>query len=274
MGDTKTRSGAGGLEIQGAAALTVVTRGQVGAGPVHYAERRLRGVIADIGDPVLMARAKLTMAPDPAVERRAIAQVTVDIDGEVVRAQVSAHGMTEAVDLLQARLRDKLQHRAEHRRALRRRPASPPEGEWRHGDPPTSRPPFFVRPPEEQELVRRTSYAREPLTAEEAAFDMDELDYDFHLYRDATADADALLERGEDGMYRVTLAGQGALPAAHLPTLVESTGRSAPELTVDDAVERLRSGGERFVFFSDAESGRGSVLYVRYDGHLGLVTLA
>lgn len=274
MADTRTRSGEGGVEVKGAPALTVVTRGEVGEGPVHYAERRLRAVIADIGDPVLMARAKLTMAPDPAVERRAIAQVTVDVNGEVVRAQVAAHGMAEAVDLLQARLRDKLQHRAEHRRALRRRPASTPEGEWRHGDPPTARPPFFVRPPEEQEVVRRTSYAVEPVTAEEAAFDMDQLDFEFYLYRDATADDDALLERDEDGTYRVTFARPVASAEEHASTLVEVTGRTTPELTIDDAVERLRSGGERFVFFVDAESRRGSVLYHRYDGHLGLMTLA
>jgi hypothetical protein len=103
---------------------------------------------------------------------------------------------------------------------------------------------------------------------------MDQLDYDFHLYRDVSADEDALLERGEDGTYRVTFARTVAPAEGHLATLVEATGLTAPELAVDDAVERLRSGGERFVFFTDAESGRGSVLYHRYDGHLGLTTLA
>ena len=57
------------------------------------------------------------------MERSAIAQVTVDINGEIVRVQLCAYDMREAIDLLQARLRDKLEHRAQHRHALRRRPA-------------------------------------------------------------------------------------------------------------------------------------------------------
>jgi hypothetical protein len=42
--------------------------------------------------------------------------------------------------------------------------------------------------------------------------------------------------------------------------------------TVDNAIARLNIGGERFVFFADTVTGRGTVVYRRYDGHYGLVT--
>ena len=39
-----------------------------------------------------------------------------------------------------------------------------------------------------------------------------------------------------------------------------------------EAIERLNADGERFVFFANQATGRGNVLYHRYDGHYGLIT--
>ena len=39
----------------------------------------------------------------------------------------------------------------------------------------------------------------------------------------------------------------------------------------EDAIDRLNLGGERFVFYVDAHTRQGSVLYVRDDGHYGLI---
>jgi Sigma 54 modulation/S30EA ribosomal protein C terminus len=33
----------------------------------------------------------------------------------------------------------------------------------------------------------------------------------------------------------------------------------------------LEASGQPFLFFVDAETGRGNVLYHRYDGHYGLI---
>lgn len=48
----------------------------------------------------------------------------------------------------------------------------------------------------------------------------------------------------------------------------------APLLSTDEARERLGLLGLPFLFFLDADRGRGAVLYHRYDGHYGLVTPA
>jgi hypothetical protein len=37
------------------------------------------------------------------------------------------------------------------------------------------------------------------------------------------------------------------------------------------AVERLNETDERSLFYVDAESDRGAVLYRRYDGHYGVI---
>ncbi|MER5635531.1 sigma 54 modulation/S30EA ribosomal C-terminal domain-containing protein [Kitasatospora sp. NPDC002227] len=43
-------------------------------------------------------------------------------------------------------------------------------------------------------------------------------------------------------------------------------------LAVGEAVKGLELGGWPSVFITDAATGRGNVLYHRYDGHYGLIT--
>src|SRR6478609_7326676 len=104
--------------------MTVMTRGEVPDESVAYATRRLGSLIGHIAEPVLLARVKLTQVPHRGVGRPAIAEVTVDINGEIVRAQLGANTIDEAIDLLTARLRGRLEHRASRR--LCHRPASSP----------------------------------------------------------------------------------------------------------------------------------------------------
>ena len=255
------------------ASLLIITRGDVADDAESYAHRRIGAVIRHIDEPVLFARVKLTEAPDPARDRPAIAQVTVDINGEIVRAQVAGHVMNEAVDLLDARLRDKLGHRDEYRQALRRRPPASPPGEWRHGDVPTSRPDYFDRLPDEREVVRRKTYVDEGLTPDEAAFDMEELDFDFYLFRELASGQDAVLERAEKGSYLLTRVRPEAVDAGPTAIALTVAETPVPELELKDAIERMNVDGERYVFFLNAASGRGNVIYHRFDGHYGLIAL-
>jgi hypothetical protein len=185
----------------GAVPIEVSVQGDVDHGAVDYARQRLESVIERIDEPVLFARLKLTLAADPARKRPALAQASVDVDGHMLRAHVAAHELREAADLLQRRLLDQLGQHASHRRALRRRSGVPEPGEWRHGDFAEERPDYYDRPVEERQLVRHKTFALEDLTPDEAAFDMDQLDYDFHLFRDLASDQDAVLERLAGGGY-------------------------------------------------------------------------
>jgi hypothetical protein len=260
------RAGGGPLE------MVLTTHGEVDEAEIDYAVLRLGSVIEHIGEPVLFARLKLNRAADPARDRPAIAQVALDVDGELVRTHVAAHGMREAIDLLQRRLQDRLRHRAQHRAALRSRSGLPEPGEWRHGDLPTTRPDYYDRPPEERRLIRHKAFAIDEVTPDEAAFDMDQLDYDFHLFRDLASGEDSLLERLPARSYRVTRLHRVPIEVGPKSLPLSVADHAVPELTVMEAVQRMDANGEPFVFFANATTHRGNVVYRRYDGHYGLIT--
>ncbi|HET6951365.1 MAG TPA: sigma 54 modulation/S30EA ribosomal C-terminal domain-containing protein [Acidimicrobiales bacterium] len=255
--------------------LEVVARGTEADAATSYADQKLRRVTAVVGEPVLHASVKLGTAPDPAVERPALAQATLDVNGQLVRAYVAAHTMTEAVDLLERRLRDQLEHRAERTRALRRLGATAIEpGEWRHGQLPTERPDRYDRPVEEREVLRHKTFALDELTVDEAAFDMEMLDFDFYLFRELATGGDVLLHRVPDGRYGLRRLRVSPVAAAGAVVEVDVEPELAPSLSLDEALEWLGVSGEPFVFFADHHTGRGNVIYHRYDGHYGLITPA
>jgi hypothetical protein len=146
----------------------------------------------------------------------------------------------------------------------------PGEHEWRHGEEPSHRAHHYRRPADEREIVRHKSFALVAETPDEAAFEMDVLDYDFHLFIDTRLDS-VLYRAGPTG-YRLARTAPGPVPSAAVPLTV--TPQPAPRLKVTEAVARLVLTGWPFVFFVDADSGRGGVLYHRYDGHYGLIAPA
>lgn len=257
----------------GAAPVELSAAGQISESDRAYALEKIGKVLHTISDPVLHASIRLVHAADPAREQPALARATIDVNGEPVRAHVAAPTATEAVDLLEARLRHRLEHLAEHQRALRRRGPSSPAGEWRHGDLPTHRPPYHPRPVDERKVVRHKTFTTEAATVDEAVFDLEAMDYDFFLFTELAGGDDALVDRREGGSYGLRylhgLTDETGPPAG---AAVESVPQPAPELSLDQAREHLDIGHEPWVFFKDAGSRRGHVLYRRYDGHYGLIT--
>jgi hypothetical protein len=234
--------------------IQVAARGAVSEEHLRYAEEKVRAATRAAPRPVLFSRVALTQHENPSVERPSSAKATLDVSGRLVRAHVAAPTMRETIDLLEERLRRRLEILAEQRQHARHETGLAEPGEWRHGSLPTQRPAYFLRPPEERELLRHKTYEYSALTPKEAALDLELLDYDFHLFRNADTGGDCVVHRRPDG----TLA------------LLET----APEESVEQAIERLEATGEPFVFFEDRQSGRGNVLYHRYDGHYGLITPA
>jgi ribosome-associated translation inhibitor RaiA len=255
--------------------VTTTTHGDVPADALDYALSRLGQVTKRISEPILSASVKLSVAPDPARTRPALAQASLNLDGSFVGAHVAAHEMHEAVDIVARRLADQLDHRAKRVKALRRHsPGQAEPGEWHHANLPAIRPEYFDRPPEERQLVRHKAFDADEQTAEEAIFDMDQLDYDFYLFRDLHSGDDSLVERLPGGTFRLQHVRRHTDPERTYEVFkVESDDRPAPTLTVEEAIEQLSAGGARFVFFADSYSRHGCVIYRRYDGHYGLITL-
>ncbi|MEX2252299.1 MAG: sigma 54 modulation/S30EA ribosomal C-terminal domain-containing protein [Acidimicrobiia bacterium] len=239
---------------------------------VQYAMRRIGTQIEKIAEPILFAQLRLTLVADPARARPAIAQVLIDINGDLVRGQIGAEAMPFAIDLLQERLRDRLDHRAQRRRALRRRPDISGAGEWRHGDLASARPDYFDRPIEERRLVSRKSFSIDELTPDEAVLEMEQLDYDFYLFRELASHEDAVIEPETGESYRLTRLRSATVDPGPSATRVVVSESPAPVLTIEEAIERLEAIGTRFLFFAEATTHRGHIVYHRYDGHYGLIS--
>lgn len=245
--------------------------GDVGEAAKVQARRMIVHLVVALEEPVLFARVKLAWEPDPARPRPAQAEAGLDVDGDLIRASAASRSMEEAIDLLGQRLRDQLEHRARRREHLHRSEGLARPGEWQHGDLATVRPPYFDRPAEDRQLVRHKTFAVGELTCDEAIFDMDQLDYDFYLFRDLSSGSDSMVERLDDGSFRVTRVVPSAVDLGPVAEPVELSATPPPVLGLDEAMERLGASGERHLFFADGATGRGRVLYLRYDGHYGLI---
>ena len=254
--------------------VDVTTNGQL-PGAAEYARRKIGGLGRLTHRPVLYARVKLTAHRDPAVERPVLAQANLDVDGRLVRAQVQGVTAREAIDQLEARLRQRLERVAEHWEVPRAGQAVNDPHEWRHDSQPTHRPGYFPRLADERRVIRRKSFTLAPCTVDEAAVEMDLLDYDFHLFTEkGTGFASVLYRAGPTGyrLAQVMAVSSDQLTPFELPLTISP--QPIPCLTLAQATDRIDLLGLPFLFFIDAAEGRASVLYHRYDGHYGLITPA
>jgi ribosome-associated translation inhibitor RaiA len=248
--------------------------GDAAAAITAEVRRRVGGVLAHLRQPVLSARVRVTRHTDPAAANPFTAQANVNLNGQLLRAQVAAPSPGEALSGLAVKLR-----RAAERAAARwkdrtgRRPAQAPH-EWRHTSEPTPRPSYYPRPSAERRVVRHKTFGLAACTADEAAFDMDALDYGFFLFTEIGSGQDSVLSRDGDGYRLAQLAPEPGkvTPGAITPTISEVP---AAVLTVAEAAGRLDVSGEPFLFFRQhGGEHRGRVLYRRYDGHYGLLSPA
>ena len=98
---------------------TVTVHGEPAPDVYAYARRKIGRLAKLAPGPVLQAKVTFDHAPDPAVERPALVQATLDVNGRLVLARVAARRFDEAIDLLEARLRARLAHLAGRRRDRR-----------------------------------------------------------------------------------------------------------------------------------------------------------
>jgi hypothetical protein len=246
--------------------IAVHVVGDVSADDREYAVQKLQHTQRICPGPVLFARLELRQERDPARPRPAIAKAEIDCNGRLVRAHVAASTQHEAADLLDLRLRQSIERIAHHDRDVRLRHR---DGEsWHHGDVPTRRPSYYPRPADERELVVRKSFALVAQSVDEAVADLEMLDHDFFLFRDVTNEVDCLVHRVADG-YEIHCA--GPVPDEPIAAPVRPRTEPVPTLSIEDAETLLDASDVPFVFFVDADAGRGRVLYRRYDGHYGLI---
>ena len=248
--------------------VVVTAHGHVPADQLEYAKAKVTAALERADRSVLSARVRLTVLPDPAAQRPAIAQVVADIDGHTVRVQAARPTPREAIDETEDRLRERVERLRRDWEAQRGGSARSLHGGWRTPEAP-------VPPSGEAKLVRHKSFELGRTTVEEAAFDMELLDYGFQLFVEDGTGVDSVLSRDGDGYRLDQLRPQ---PDAVTPgeVTVSVSPLPAPDLTVAEATERLGASGEPYLFFHDCSpdraADRGAVLYRRHDGDFGLIT--
>ncbi|MGW4066388.1 sigma 54 modulation/S30EA ribosomal C-terminal domain-containing protein [Nocardia grenadensis] len=122
------------------------------------------------------------------------------------------------------------------------------------------------------ELVRRKPVPVVRCHPSTAAAVMDAMDYDTHLFVDADTGEDAIVYRaGPSGLRLAHCHSVHPPPAPSGAWACTVNPRPAPPLTEAGAVARLCKYGLPFLFYTDPGTGRGRLLYRRYDTDLALV---
>jgi len=260
-----THEGGGLTKPHAICEIELLTQGAVRSADRKHATGKVRDLCELGHEPVLSAVVKLRLRESSSDSLAAIAEATLDLNGVPIRAHASGDTIMEAIDRLDERLGRRLRR---HRKRLesRRRDHEP--------EPVASHPGFTSIPSDEREVVRHKSLAMHPMTVEEAADEMDLLDHGFYLYLDADHDIDRVVYHNGDGAIHVvpTIDGEDlpgdTRPPIHPAPLVLN------HLPLLDAELLLDEGDEPFVFFAEPDTGRGQVLYRRFDGHYGLISPA
>ncbi|MFD8755388.1 sigma 54 modulation/S30EA ribosomal C-terminal domain-containing protein [Kitasatospora sp. NPDC059577] len=119
-------------------------------------------------------------------------------------------------------------------------------------------------------IVRRKEPALVWCSPEAAARTMDAMDYHIHLFTDPATETDAVVYRVGPTGYRLARTVAAGPPGRRTAPITLSP-YGAPRLSEARAVDRLVDAELPFLFFADPVSGRGRVLYRRFDGRLGLI---
>ncbi len=250
--------------------VDVTLRGEVPPEAREHAEEKIGALDRLVDVPILGARVVLRQEANPRIERGARAEGEVDLNGPVVRASVADIEPIGAVNQLTQRLERQLRRFVDRRTDQARRRVEHAPGEWRHADFSAGRPDYFPRPPEEREIVRRKTFATDPLTPIEAALEMELLDHDFYLFTGRVSGADAVVYHRDDGRLGVIGPSGIGWSGEEDGILLEESRMDGPQ-ALEDAVAEMNVLNHRFLYFTNADSGRGNVIYVRYDGHYGLI---
>jgi hypothetical protein len=236
----------------GRAGLTVEVRGGVSPQERDSAEEMVRAVQARHRRVVADARVRVSGA---VCGGPGLVQVNLRVCGAPARVQAPGPTVEAAIATAAARL-----DRQITRLSTTWQPWPWPDPERRS-----------LGMPGDGRIVREKTYRLRVARPCQAAATLHALDYDVFLYTDAETGEDAVVYRA--GPVGLALARQATMRP---PTLAGSLAltvnpRKTPVLTRDQAVRWLVDGWLPFLFFTDHDTGRGNLLYRRYDGDLGLV---
>jgi ribosome-associated translation inhibitor RaiA len=250
--------------------VDVTLRGSISSQAADMARKEVGALERVVKGPLTDARVVLTQEENPRIESPARAEGEVVLAGQAVRACVACPTMVAAVDEMAERLHDQLRRHVERLITQQRGTATLEPGQWRHATWTPPRASRSWRPPAERRMVRRKTFGLASVSIAEAAADLAALDHSFYLFHDADTGADEVLYRRDDGRLAVLEPHDAPAMAAEEGVVREVSRFSAP-IELSTAVGEMDALNHRFLYFTDASSRRGCVLYLRHDGHYGLI---
>ncbi|MFC4127328.1 sigma 54 modulation/S30EA ribosomal C-terminal domain-containing protein [Nocardia rhizosphaerae] len=199
--------------------------------------------------------ARLRIAGPPCMAGPVLIQANLMLNGHAVRVQAVTSGPGDALPLVV---------RLEQRIVALRRPWTPRPWPETGGTQVLAQ----IHP---GALTRRKDVPLVRSSPTAAAAVLDRMDYEAHLFVDAETGEDAVVHRAGPTGVRIArqLSVRPPVDTAH--GLFTVCPRVAPTLSEVDAVRRLCEHGLPHLFHIDPDSGRGRLLYRRYDGDLGSV---
>jgi ribosome-associated translation inhibitor RaiA len=250
--------------------VEVTAVGDIPRKQVEAAREQIASIARYVDQPLSAARLTLRRGPGRS-KNPYVADASVLFDGRVLAAHTAGPTPAEAADVAAERLRRQLRRVAGAEVARRNEPAeiekalSALEPERGH------RPEARLKPPEERQIVRRRTYSDHPRGTLEAIADMLDLDEEFHLFRHVRTGEDVVVYRRDDGRVGLIFPPGSTLADEGDEIVVAEPSRYSSPLTLDTARAEMDLLNHRFLYFVDAEDGRGKVLYLRHDGDYGLV---
>ncbi|MGI8909427.1 MAG: ribosome hibernation-promoting factor, HPF/YfiA family [Rubrobacteraceae bacterium] len=163
----------------------------------RYALEKVEKVRRFFDDEKSVARAEveLTHERNPSISEPDVAETTLFINGTVLKAREASPDMYASID----RMSDKLERQV---RRYRGRQIDRWQGQLKNSAPETPKP-FVVEEEEEVEdrIVRTKQFQMKPMSAGEAALQMELLDHDFYVFTSADTGDINVVYRRRDGNY-------------------------------------------------------------------------
>ena len=257
MPETPVRSVTTDIEVRAADGISSHVR--------DIARRKIQALERRAGDRDLIGHITLRRASD----HRFVADASVTFEGRVLAAHAGARSPEDAVDAVIGRLERQMRRVVDADVALRNEPRVINAAlEDLRRDPPHR--PAKLKPPEERQIVHRRTYRNEPIPTLTAIADMLDDDLDFYLFVHARTNEDVVVHWRDDGRIGL-LFPQDSVLADEDDVVVPEPSRYSEPLTLETARAEMDILNHRFLYFIDADDGRGRVLYLRHDGDYGLV---
>jgi ribosome-associated translation inhibitor RaiA len=237
---------------------------------VEAARRRIESLDELVSRPLEGARLTLRRGPGRS-KSPFVGDAHVVFDGRVLAAHAAGLSPAEAADAVVERLRRQLRRVVGAEVAQRNEPAAIQKALAALESDRGHRPEARLKPPEEREIVHRRTYADSPRATLEAVADLLDLDFEFYLFRHVRTGEDVVVYRRDDGRIGLIFPPGSVLADESDDIIVAEPSRYSSPMTLDAARAEMDVLNHRFLYFIDAEDGRGKVLYLRHDGDYGLV---